>query len=138
MAQDQPFYVGQKALIDKDGKLLILNDPYLGYDLPGGKLQIGETDFEKALKREVKEETNLEIDVISPFATWYFEIPKDSRHPRAGIKVFTISYKCKYKAGEIRLSSEHDNYIWIDKDSFTTIKNDWKSYPIIEKYFSYK
>jgi len=34
------FCAGQKAIIEKDGKGLILNDPIEELDYPGGKIQI--------------------------------------------------------------------------------------------------
>jgi len=138
MAKDQQFYVGQKAFIDNNGKILLLNDPILGNDLPGGKIQIGEFDFIAALKREVKEETNLEIEVLSPFISWYFHIPKESKHRNAGKLIFIVGYKCKYLSGEIKLSDEHDKYTWIDKNSYQQFKHKWSAYWALEKYFTHK
>lgn len=76
MNDDRLFYVGQKAFIEKDGKILVLNDPAEGLDFPGGKIQVGEINFTEALKREVGEETNLEIEVGNPFTTWYNKFPE--------------------------------------------------------------
>ena len=46
MKEDQVFYVGQKAFIDKDSQILVLNDSLNGeLDFPGGKIQEGEFDF---------------------------------------------------------------------------------------------
>ena len=42
MKNDALFCVGQKAFIEKDGKVLILGDPTEGLDFPGGKIQDGE------------------------------------------------------------------------------------------------
>ena len=42
MNDDALFCVGQKAFIEKDGKVLILNDPGEVLDFPGGKIQDGE------------------------------------------------------------------------------------------------
>ena len=73
MAQDQLLYIGQKALIEKDGKLLIMIDPDTGADLPGGKIQVGETDVTAALLREVKEETNLDVVETNIIGNYIFE-----------------------------------------------------------------
>lgn len=117
--KDLECFIGQKAFIEKDGKLLILHDPQMGLDLPGGKIIEGETDLPASLKREVREETNLEIEVGNPFATWFFTIPLDSGHRSAGKKIFSVGYKCTYLSGEITLSQEHDWYKWITKENYT-------------------
>jgi hypothetical protein len=49
MKDDALFCVGQKAFIEKDGEILVLNDPLEGLDFPGGKIQVGETDFAEAV-----------------------------------------------------------------------------------------
>jgi 8-oxo-dGTP diphosphatase len=134
--EDQQFYIGQKAFIERNGKILVLNDPILGNDLPGGKIQEGEFDFTEALKREVKEETDLDIEVLSPFAVWYFKVPDDSGHHNAGKMIFTVGYKCKYVSGKLKLSHEHNNYTWIDKHNYQQFKGSWSAYPAIEKYFN--
>ncbi len=52
------------ALIVHDGTLLLLKMRYTGkYHLPGGGINIGER-MEETLKREVQEETGVEIDVV--------------------------------------------------------------------------
>jgi 8-oxo-dGTP diphosphatase len=136
MAEDKLFYVTQKAFINKNGQILILNDPTLGLDLPGGKIQEGETDLIASLKREVEEETNLEIEVISPFITWYFKVPDNIEHRNVGKIVFVVGYKCKYLSGELKLSEEHDSFTWVNKDNYKKFKRDWEAYTALEKYFN--
>ena len=76
MNEDQIFFVGQKAFIkNKNNEILVLYDAIIGLDLPGGKIQTGEVDLISSLKREVKEETDLIIDVKKPFYTWVFNYP---------------------------------------------------------------
>ncbi|MBU2632187.1 NUDIX domain-containing protein [Patescibacteria group bacterium] len=136
MLEDQLFYVGQKAIINKNGKILILNDPILGLDLPGGKIQKDEFNLKASLKREIKEETNLDVDVGSACATWLYEVPADSGHRSAGRLVYTVAYKCKYLSGDLKLSDEHDGYIWVDKNSYTKLEHSWPAYSVIESYFT--
>ncbi len=118
MAEDQLFCVGQKAVIEKAGAVLVLNDPIFGSDLPGGKIQEGETDFLESLKREVREETGLEITIGQPISTGYFDCPTDSNHRNAGKKIFIIYFEATYLSGELILSDEHDSYQWVTKESY--------------------
>ncbi len=131
MANDQLLFVGQKAFIDKDGEILVLTDPQLGVDLPGGKIKEGELDLVKALKREVKEETNLDIEIARPFTTWMIEFPPDHRNQG---KVFLVGYECKYISGEVALSSEHSEYKWVNKNNYQQLPRDGH-FKAIEEYF---
>ncbi len=134
--EDKLFFVGQKAFLEKDGEILILLDPKVGMDFPGGKIQKEETDLVEALKREVREETGLEILVGEPFATWTNEFPPDYRYQGW---VFLVGYKCKYISGEVKLSHEHEQFFWVDKDSYKKYKKlDEKNggyFKALEKYF---
>ena len=103
--------VRKAVLINDEGKLLILKSSDLNvkhageWDLPGGHIQDGEGDIE-GLKREVKEETGL--DIASPEKVF-----DDGR------KKF---YKTSQYHGTIELSDEHTEYKWVtieDLDSYT-------------------
>jgi len=106
------FCVPQKALIEKDGKLLIIKRSenakvYPGHwDLPGGKLEHGETPKE-GLEREVKEETNLEIK-IGELIFSYLETKKHAS--------YVVVYACELLSDEIKLSKEHSEYKWATKE----------------------
>jgi len=141
MAEDQQFYIGQKVVLEKDGKVLILNDPVFGADLPGGKIQVGETDFINALKREVFEETGLEISVGRLFHTGYFVVPKNVKgrhHRNAGKHIFLVVFTAHYVSGEIVLSDEHDGYLWVDKNDYEQLLDDklGNTTKALEAYFS--
>jgi 8-oxo-dGTP diphosphatase len=114
---DKQFYVGQKAFIERDGKVLVLNDPILGLDYPGGKIQEGDTNWVEALQREVREETGLEIIVGAPFYTWHYKVP-EGPHRNAGKDIFLVGYLCKYVSGEVVISGEHDSFAWVDRDTY--------------------
>ncbi|MDO8639210.1 MAG: NUDIX domain-containing protein [Candidatus Daviesbacteria bacterium] len=135
MAEDKLFYVGQKAFIDKDGEVLILIDPKLGLDFPGGKIQEGETDLGEALKREVREETGLEIEIGEPFTRWYFEFRSD--HRNAGKQIFLVGFKCKYISGEVKISNEHSSFKWVNKSNYQELYEDSDYFRALEKYFSF-
>ncbi len=139
MKEDALFCVCQKAFIEKDGKVLILGDPEEGLDFPGGKIQEGEAkdgdanSLLEALKREVREETNLEVEIQDPFAVWYHEFPKTSRN--FGKVVYIVGFRCKYTSGELKLSNEHNKYQWVDKSDYKTVDDGSDFFDVLEKYF---
>lgn len=134
MADDQLMYVGQKTFIDKNGKVLVLMDPKLGLDFPGGKIQEGETDFDKSLKREVREETSLEIELGNPFVQWFIEFGPN--HRNVGKKAYLVGFRCTYLSGEIVLSDEHSEYEWIDRETYKKFDDGSNYFKALEKYFT--
>ena len=139
MNEDALFCVGQKALIEKDDKVLVLNDPKEGLDFAGGKIQEGEakdgdvSSLVRSLKREVKEETGLEIEVSNPFAVWYHEFPKGHRnYPKV---VYLVAFKCRYVSGELKLSDEHDKFRWVSKDDYKEVDDGSDYFDVLRKYF---
>ena len=134
MEEDKLFCVGQKAFIEKDGEVLILHTPAAGLDFPGGKIQKGEIDFMESLKREVREETELEIETGDPFVVWYNEFFPP--HRNAGKKVYLVGFRCKYLSGEVKLSSEHNRYQWIGKEEYKKLNDDRDYFKALEKYFT--
>lgn len=139
MKNNALLFVGQKAFIERDGKVLILICPNGWLDFPGGKLQEGEakdsnfSSLMDSLKREVKEETGLEIEVGNPFAVWYWEFPVG--HKRHGENTYLVIFKAKYISGELKLSEEHGTYKWIDKNDYKELDNDAPHFDIVRRYF---
>lgn len=139
MKNDALFCVGQKAFIEKDEKVLVLFDPVEGLDFPGGKIQEGEavdadaSSLVLSLKREVIEETGLEIEVYNPFAVWYHEFPKTHRnYPKV---VYLVAFKAKYISGDVKLSEEHNNFRWVDKNNYKEVDDGSDYFDVLEKYF---
>jgi 8-oxo-dGTP pyrophosphatase MutT (NUDIX family) len=120
------FEVGQKAFIDRDGRVLVVFFPNGWLDFPGGRIDEGERNLVDALKREVREETSLEIEVGEPFATW---LGRENT-------VYIVGYRCRYVSGEVVLSHEHIDYQWVDASNFQELK-DKRSAPFeaLRKYF---
>ena len=140
MKDDALFCIGQKAFIEKDGKVLVLFDPVEVLDFAGGKIQEGEakdgdaSSLTRSLQREVFEETGLEIEVFNPFSVWYHEFPKNHRnYPKV---VYLVGFKCKYKSGELKLSEEHNDFRWVDKSNYKEVDDGSDYFDVLEKYFT--
>lgn len=132
MNEDAVFYVGQKAFINKGGEVLVLGmKNSLRY--PGGKIQDGEDDLVESLKREVREETGLEITVGEPFVTWKYVFK--NTHKFAGKNLFLVGYKCEYVSGEVVLNDEHDSYRWVNKDNYHEVDDGDTAFKVLKQYF---
>ncbi|MEI6528212.1 MAG: NUDIX domain-containing protein [bacterium] len=134
MKDDAQFYVGQKAFIRKGDQVLVLSHFDGGIDYPGGKIQEGEIDLAESLKREVREETGLEIEVGEAFTTRMHVF--GDKHRLAGKNLFLVGYKCEYTSGEVKISHEHGGYAWVTKDNFLEKNDGSKHFEMLRKYFS--
>ncbi|MDB5260457.1 MAG: 7,8-dihydro-8-oxoguanine triphosphatase [Candidatus Nomurabacteria bacterium] len=116
-------FVAMKAcIINEKNQILIVreSDSYKDgsqvgkWDVPGGRINPDET-LEEALRREVKEETNLILksytllDVHDTFANKHNE----KWH------IVRLFYITKCEEGIINLSKDHDAYDWVDVDKIT-------------------
>ena len=90
------FHITVKGIVVFKQKVLLMkrvrpSSDGLGYwELPGGGLEYGETPNE-ALKRELKEETGLTIDVVKPAYT-FTKIRKDYQTVGIGYLVMLLSH----------------------------------------------
>ncbi len=106
-----------RSIVIKDGVILLIqrskNDTYKAgmWEFPGGKLDAGQ-DLTNALEREVLEETGLLISPIDRIA--YYESIIISGGKYAGMPYVSIIGISKVSGGEIKLSEEHDDYVWLN------------------------
>ena len=82
---------------------------------PCGRVEPGE-DPVTAIIREIREETGLEAEAIMPVDTNIAE--------HDGKSLLSISYVCKAKDGDLKLSDEHSEHRWIPIDSLGNIELD--------------
>ncbi|MFW9806631.1 MAG: NUDIX domain-containing protein [Candidatus Thorarchaeota archaeon] len=104
-------YVGMGAAIEKDGKFLVLKRSDSkdfapnSWEIVTGRIEEDESP-EDGIIREVLEETGLEVEIVMPIDTGFFY-----RGGKEFPMVF-ITYWCRYKDGDVKLSWEHSEFNW--------------------------
>jgi 8-oxo-dGTP diphosphatase len=99
-------------LFNSAGEILLLREQSGGrkytWDLPGGTLVPDEQPLD-GLRREVLEETGLVIEVESPLCHLKWD-----RH-ESGRPILVAFYIARTVGDDVRLSSEHVTYRWVDE-----------------------
>lgn len=87
------------------------------YELPGGHIDYGE-DIENGLKREIKEEFNMNIEVYEPFYVFTY------LNKIKGTHSIEVIYLTKFidDIDSIKISPEdHSEYVWIAESEINKI-----------------
>jgi len=74
------------VLLTPDGDVVLLLNERNEWELPGGRIEPGESSAE-CLAREIREELDLQVDVGAPVDTYLFEVIPDKH-------VFIATYRC--------------------------------------------
>ena len=105
------------AIIGNESKIFATQRGYGEFkdmwEFPGGKMEPGETP-EEALKREIKEELDTEINVDSFLTTVDYDYPT--------FHLTMHCYMCSVISGKLVLL-EHESAKWLDKEHLYSI--DW-------------
>lgn len=116
------------VVVDDKGRALLLREATAYdegsqagyYGLPGGRLEPGEA-WQDGLRREVAEETGLEVDILQPIYVGEWR-PVIRGVQNQIVATFLI---CRAKdSSVVQLSDEHDAYEWATADS-------WASYELM-------
>ncbi len=123
--KEQAILVGVGAVIeDAAGRILLVKHLakrggfWQGkWICPGGRLELGETTAE-GIKREVKEETQLEVELT-------VALPAFDRVVKANgsvsLHVIYIDYLAKVNGGKLQPGSDIGEAVWVEKESILGI-----------------
>ncbi len=109
------FPVSVKGVVLRQSKVALLRNHREEWELPGGKLELGETP-ETCLVREIGEELNLHVETGPLIDAWVYHID-------AGIDVLIITYGCYHGSlNELTPSSEHKEAAFIALDELESLR----------------
>lgn len=112
---DRPM-VGVGAVIIEQGRVLLVQraqPPQQGqWSLPGGLLEVGER-LEDAVRREVREETGLEVEVLSLAGVFERVVPDGAG--KTEYHYVLLDYLCRPVGGELRPASDVKAAAWVSR-----------------------
>jgi len=126
-AQKLPLAVCAAVLVEQEKVLLTERptDKQQGglWEFPGGKIEPGESPHQ-ALKRELREELAIEIEIGPVFETVYHHYDWGS--------VLIIAYLCRHRSGEIK-HLEVADHAWVEPEQFSEYPILPADQPILDK-----
>lgn len=116
-------YFGDKVLVVQRSENMSVP---LKWEFPGGKLELNESE-EDCIKREIKEELNIEISLLNRLTPSLFNYPS--------VSIELIPFLANYSEGEITLK-EHKRYLLLTKQELSNL--DWAEadLPILKELLS--
>jgi ADP-ribose pyrophosphatase YjhB (NUDIX family) len=104
------------GVIVKDRKALIIkraNDPYKGqWSIPGGRVELGESLVD-AVRREMREETSLHVDV-GPVIEVFERIHREGGRLRYHFVI--IDYLCSCTGGDLCAGDDAEDAVWVTSE----------------------
>lgn len=103
--------IGAIVFNDKGDILLLKSHKWHGkYIVPCGHVEFGETLVE-AVKREVKEETNLDVEEVEFLIL--NELINSKEYYKEDKHFVAVNFTCKAKNKDIILNHEAEDFIWV-------------------------
>ncbi|MGV8151009.1 MAG: NUDIX domain-containing protein [Candidatus Woesearchaeota archaeon] len=121
------------ALIFNDDDVLLLKIPkWEGkFVLPSGHVEFMEK-IEDAVRREVKEETGLDVFDLEFIKFVEFINPKE--YQKKNLHFVGMEYSCKSKNRAVVLNDESTEFLWVNPNDALKLDLEWGTRIIIEHY----
>ena len=139
---DRPVMGVGGVIIDRGRAVLIRrgSEPLLGeWSIPGGSIETGES-IEEAVRRELREETGLEVrvlELIELFDRIYFQdeaAAQDKKKPRFHYVI--ADYLCEIVGGEARAGSDVTDLAFAREEELGKFHLTEKATSVLKKAFS--
>lgn len=128
--------MGVGALIIENSRILLVergNAPLAGYwSLPGGGVESGEK-LEDAMRREVREETGLEVESLGVLEI--FERIMHDAQGRVEYHYVLIDYLCRPAGGTLEAATDASRCEWFSENAIAALKITAGTPAVIEKAF---
>ncbi len=115
------YFVAVKVFLENDGKLLILEDGFGDWDLPGGRIKKDEFDvsFEQVVARKISEELGDDVKYTLGKPVVHMRHERiESSSDNLKVRIFAVGYSATYDGGNIQLTSHHRQMLWVDLNTF--------------------
>lgn len=114
-----------KAIIERGNKFLIIKKVFgndVVWDFPGGKVKYSESPYE-TLQREIKEEVNLDVDIVKSLGAWCF-----FRRHSDNDQVVCLAFLCRTKNKNVDIyknpaDEDIKEFKWVTKEEFLSDKH---------------
>jgi 8-oxo-dGTP diphosphatase len=130
-------FLGVGALIFDNEKLLIVEragEPFKGYwSLPGGIVECGEK-LEQGVRREVLEETGLEVEALSVFEIFERIIP--DAEGRIEYHYVLVDYLCRPVGGRLSAASDVSQVAWVTEQNLREYRLTDGTLSVVERAFA--
>jgi mutator protein MutT len=130
-------FLGVGALIFEDGKVLLVErgkDPLKGFwSIPGGIVEAGEK-LEAAIRREVMEETGLEVEALSIFEVFERIMPDSEGNPE--YHYVLIDYLCRRAGGKLEAASDVSRVAWASQPELQQYRVTEGTLAVVERAFA--